>query len=63
MPAPAPLRQWLTEAILLSLFGALAERRRSLAGNALVALCLGRARAPSDAPLGWRFAGLTCWFL
>ena len=53
-------RQWLTEAILLSLLGALAGVLVAVwVKTALVAFIPADYRMNLDAPLGWRFMGFT----
>ncbi|MCM3901011.1 MAG: ABC transporter permease [Pyrinomonadaceae bacterium] len=54
------LRQWLTEALLLSLLGALAGVLvAAWVKSALVAFIPPDYRANLDVPLGWRFIGFT----
>ena len=54
------LRQWLTEAVLLSLLGALAGILVALwVKAALIAFIPPDYRSNLDSPLGWRFVGFT----
>ena len=53
------LRQWLTESVLVSLFGALASVLIATWGKAaLVSFAPGQSRANLESPLGWRVFAL-----